>query len=170
MGTKELYLPSSVRTGGVALPRQAESAVLQEQAELRAELEAVAGRLEYYNAELKLLDPDLSVVMAKPNTTNPDLKPGYHLVRMNPGSMAWVKPIEHADGTWRDLDSSVFDMAAEDDLWNDRVQRFKKEMRKKAEQARQRQVLRERQERAAEFDERWKSVNNTSILVSKAVA
>lgn len=165
-----LHLPSSVRTRGVALPRAAESEIMREQSQMVEELYRVADKLDHYNRELYQIDPDLSVMLARPHTTVEGLKPNYyHLVRLRPGHPAWIKPVEHDDGSWRDLDSSLFDLVAEADLWNDRVQREIRQKQRRAEEARVRQKQREGMDRAAEFDERWKSANNTSISVTKDV-
>lgn len=148
---------------------QAEAASA-EQRQMLEELERVTGLLEHYNRELRAIDPHLQVVLAKPNTTVEGLKPGYyHIVRMRPGHPAYIKPVEHADGSWRDLDSSVFDLVAEDDLWNDRAQREQRQKARRALEARQRERDREALDRAREFDERWKAANSVSILVPKGV-
>jgi hypothetical protein len=143
---------------------------MREQAQMVEELYDVTGKLEHFNRELYQIDHHLKVVMAKPNTTVQGLKPGYyHIVRMRPGHLAYIKPIEGPNGEWRDLDSSVFELVAEDDLWNDRLQREQRQKARRAEEARQRQIIRERQARAAEFDERLKHATSTQILVPKSV-
>lgn len=143
---------------------------MAEQAQMQLELYRIAGALNHYTKELQQIDPHLSVMLAKPRTTVMGLKPGYyHIIRMRPGHPVWIKPVENDDGTWRDLDSRVFEQVAERDMWNDRTQREMKERAKRAEEARQRQITRERMDRAHEFDERWKSVNNLSISVPKAI-
>lgn len=156
------------------IPQDRQAAIQQaaneEQRQMRDEVESLAATLEHFNAELRRIDPHLSIVLAKPNTTVEGLKPGYyHIVRMRPGHPAYVKPIEGPGGEWRDLDSSVFDLVAQDDLWNDRVRREQRRMARRAEEARARQADREALDRAAEFDERWRSANSTSILIPKAV-
>lgn len=159
-----LYLPEAART---KVARAADA----EQRQMVEEFERITGLLEHYNQELRQLDEHLSIVLAKPNTTVEGLKPGfYHLVRMRPGHPAWIKPIEGPNGEWRDLDSSVYDLAAEDDLWNDRRTHERRKLARKAREARERQVAQERADRAREFDERWKAANTTSILVSKDIA
>lgn len=143
---------------------------MKEQNQLLQEFYEVSGKLEHFNRELYKIDRYLSVVLAKPNTSVQGLKPNfYHLVRMRPGHLAYIKPIEGPNGEWRDLDSSIFDLVAQDDLWNDRSQREQRQKARRAEDARQRQIIRERQDRAREFDERLKSRLNTSISVPKAV-
>ena len=169
--SKTLHLPTSARTRGVALPRSAESEILREQDQLSHELYAIADKLDHFNRELYKIDPWLTVVIAKPNTTVLGLKPNYyHLIRQRPGHPAWIKPVEGPNGEWRDLDSSLFDLVAEADLWNDRTQREMRQKQNRAEAARQRQRDREAQDRVTEFNERLKSATSTSISVSKAVS
>ena len=66
-----------------------------------------------------------------------------------------------------DLDDGILTLAAESDSWNDRVRRDIAEMKRKEAAAHEADLLRERMDRAHEFDERWKSANSTQILVSK---
>lgn len=172
MGTKELWLPSSVNTGGVALPTSAASEVEREQRQMIEEMDDVQGSLAYWTKELQHIfdDPHVKVVLAKPNTTVMGLKPNYyHIVRMRPGTAAWILPIETPDGGWKDLDSSAIEIALESDLWNDRTQKALRAAREKAEKARLAQKTRESQERAAEFDERLKSALNASISVPRSI-
>lgn len=167
---KTLHLPSSVRTGGLAVPRRVEDAITQEQAQMQREVEFMSARLNHFNRLLKQIDEYLEVVLAKPNTTVEGLKPGYfHIVRMRPGHPAYIKPIEHDDGSWRDLDSSVLDLAIEDDLWNDQVIAERRRIRKRADDAKARQRQRESADRAAEIDARIKSLNSTQILVPRNI-
>src|SRR6266576_1686782 len=85
-------------------------AAAAEQRQMIDEMEHISGLLDYYNREVKKIDPHLSVVLAKPKTTVEGLKPGYyHAVRMRPGHPAFIMPHENDDGTWRDLDSSIFE-------------------------------------------------------------
>jgi hypothetical protein len=157
-----LYLPASARRN--------EDAVAQEQAQLQQQVEATAAQLNHFNRLLAQIDDHLQVVLAKPNTTVEGLKGGYyHLVRANPGHPAYIKPYEHDDGTWRDLDSGILDAAVEDDLWNDRVMSERKRLRKLAEQAKDRQRQHEHEDRAREIDARIKSLNSTQILVPRSI-
>lgn len=170
MSEKTIYLPSSVRTGGVALPRQAESEIMREQQQLALELYEITGKLEHYTHMLQEIDPYLSVIMAKPTTTVDGLVPNYyHIIRRAPGAPAYIKVIEGPNGEWRDLDSSVFDLAAEDDLWNDRTQRDRRAKAKRAQEARDRQIIRERQERAREFDERLRVATHVAVSMPRGI-
>lgn len=134
------------------------------------ELERVSGLLEHYNRELRQIDEHLSLVLAKPNTTVDGLRPGYyHIVRMRPGHFAYIKPLEGPNGEYREPDSSLFDLVAEDDLWNDRAQREQRRRARKALEARQRDRERESRDRAREIDERIHSIESTSILVPRSI-
>lgn len=165
-----IHLPSSVMTGGVALPRQVESEVMREKAQMAQELYVVTGKLGYYTRELQQIDPYLSVILAKPNTTVDGLKPNYyHIVRLRPGSPAYIKPVEGPNGEWRDLDSSIFAMVAEEDLWNDRTQRDKREKARRANEVRERERQRQAADRAREFDERLWHATHTSVSVPRSI-
>ena len=171
-GTKQLYVPSSVATGGIALPTSAASEVAAEQRQMVEELDRTAGALAYWSRELQTIfnDPDVHVMLAKPNTTVVGLKPNYyHIVRVRPGTAAWIQPIEGPDGEWRDLDSSVIDIALKADLWNDRTQRELRKQRETAEKARQAQKRREAMDRAGDFDERLRAANGTMIHVKRSI-
>lgn len=165
-----LHLPSSVLTGGVALPRRAESEVMREQAQMVQEMEFVTGRLRYYEDLAKQIDEHLRIVLAKPNTTVEGLKPNYyHVIRLRPGHPAWIKPYEGPNGEWLDLDEGIIEMIKDRDLWNDRTQREIRQRQRRADEALQRDKQRKAQDRAREFDERWKSLNNVSISVPRSI-
>lgn len=171
-GTKTLHLPNSAMPGlpRTALPTQARSEVMAENRQLVEEFYHVSGKLTYYERELRQVDEHLRIVMAKPETTVDGLKPGYyHIVRLRPGHMAYIKPVENPDGTWRDLDSYVFELVAEDDMWNDSLQRDKRRAQHRAQEAQQRQRDREAADRVAEFNDRLKHATNTQILVPRSI-
>lgn len=166
MGTN-LWLP-----GSYATPASPQSEVMAEQRQLVEELDRQAGALAYWSHELQTIfnDPDVSVVLAKPTTTVQGLKPGYyHIVRVRPGTAAWIQPYEGPDGEWRDLDGGIVEVALKADLWNDRTQRELRKDRERAEAARKRQKDREAQDRAHEFDERLRSATTTTISVPRSL-
>lgn len=171
-GTKELYLPSSVKTGGVALPTSAASEVEAEQRQMVEEMDDVSGSLAYWTRELQSIfnDPHVKIVLAKPNTTVIGLKPSYyHIVRMRPGTAAWIQPVETPDGEWKDLDSSVIDIALKSDLWNDRTQHELRRQRERAEASRQAEQRRAAMDRAGDFDERLWHAMNTSVSIPRSI-
>lgn len=160
----ELWLPEAAR------PKGGESEVMKEQRQLVEEFYSVSDKLEHFNRELQKIDPHLRVVLAKPSTTVQGLRPNfYHIIRLRPGHGTYIKVIEGPNGEWRDLDSSVFDLVAEDDLWNDRTQRERRQRARRAEEARRRQRQRDAEARAREFDERWHSATHVAVSVPKAV-
>ena len=143
---------------------------MRENRQMVEELEFVAGRLKHYEMLAREIDDHLRIVLAKEHTTVEGLKPGYyHVVRLRPGGPAWIKPYEGPNGEWRDLDEGIIDMIKERDLWNDRTQREINRKMRKAEQARIHHQQLAAQERAREFDERWHSANNLSVLITKDV-
>ena len=151
--------------------QRAAEAANAEQRQMLDELEHVAGKLEYYNQEVKKIDPHLRVVMAKPATTVEGLKPGYyHVVRLRPGHPAYIMPVEGPNGEWRDLDSGIFEQLAREDMWNDRALREQRQKARRAAAARDRQRERERQDRVAEINARLHSLDSTQILVPRSVS
>lgn len=147
-----------------------ESEALREQRQIIEELETVSGRLRHYQRRLDEVYPGVKVMLAKPNTTIEGLKPGYyHLVYEVPGVGTWIEPYEGPNGEFRELDDGILVLAAESDSWNDRVRRDIAEQKRKAAAAAEAERLRERMDRAHEFDERWKNANSTQILVPRSV-
>ena len=148
-----------------------ESEVARDAALLQAQLDDVLPRLQFWNNELRQIDPYLKVVRAKPGAHIEDgLKPDYyHIIRIRPGTMAYVKPVQYPDGTWHELDSYVLELVQEDDLWNDRTQRERRKIRVRAEEARQRQKERESQDRVDELNERYRSATSTMISVPRSI-
>lgn len=174
MGTKTLYLPSSAQTGGVALPKRAENQVLKEQAQLVEEMENVSGALSYFTRALqdRFSDPYLKVILAKPNTTVEGLKPNYyHVIRFEPGRPVAIMPVEDPEtGEWMDLGEHIFTMVAKADLQNDRTQRMLRAEREAAERARQNEKIARGQDRAGDFDDRYKHLINTQISVPRSIS
>jgi hypothetical protein len=164
-----LHLPDSVRTGGIILPDSARSEIERDHRELADNLFSVAAVKADFDRDLKQIDPHLEIVKAKDQTTVVGLRAGFwHLVRRPPGHPAYIKPITangHPEGPYKEPDSSVFEEAMLDDLWNDRARKANRKRMKTAEDARQRRKDREAQDRIAEFGERVKSRNSTQILV-----
>lgn len=172
-GTKTLHLPSSVLTGGVALPRRAENEVLAEQGQIVEQMDSMSSQMLHFTNELRhrFSDPYLKVVLAKPNTTVNGLKPNYyHVIRFEPGKPLAIMPVEDPEtGEWRDLGEWVFDMVARADLQNDRTQRMLRRAQAKNEQARQHDKIRRGQDRAAEFDDRLKHAVNVYVSIPRSI-
>jgi hypothetical protein len=148
------------------------SEVEAENRQLVEEMHEVSGSLRYWTRELQRVfnEPHIKVVLAQPRTTVQGLKPNYyHIVRIRPGTAAWVQPIEDENGNRLELGSHVIDIALKADLWNDRTQKQLRKDHERAEKARVAQKIREGQARAAEFDERLASSKRTSILVTKDI-
>lgn len=156
----KLYVPPNVR-----------AEAQRDEAEMLMQIVEIEGTLARFNAELRQIDPYLRMVRAKENLEpGSPFKPGYyHVVRHEPGFLAYVTPLEYENGEPREPGSWVFDHIAKEDLWNDRVQRDRKERERKLREAQQRQSDREAQDRAGDFDERLKNANSTQILVPRSI-
>lgn len=163
----QIYLPESLR-------RSMQDEVAQDRAEIRAEVASLSGELSFWTRELRtrLNEPHLKVVKAHDRVgEGSPLKPGYyHVLLEHPGHPTTIMPVEYPDGSFRELGSHVYDMMEENDLWNDRARRSGRERARKMQEAAARQRDRESRERVDEFNARWKSANNTSILVSKSIS
>lgn len=163
----QLWSPSATPR---AIARRVESEAAREQRQLIEEVSNVTGRLRHYQKRLDETYTNLKVMMAKPNTTIEGLRPGYyHLIYDVPGVGTWIEAYEGPNGEWRDLDDGILVLAAESDGWNDRVRRDIAEQKRKAAAAAEADRLRERMDRAHDFDERWHNANTTQISVSKDV-
>lgn len=173
MPHRELFLPDTVKTGGLALPPSYQAEVARDRKALADNLFAVAAVKADFDRDLQQIDPYLEILKAKDQTTEPGLRAGFwHLVRREPGHPAYVKPIttngEH-NGDYKEPDSSIFEEAMLDDLWNDRARKAHRKRMKAAENARNRRRDREAQDRISEFNERLRSRNSTQILVRRNV-
>lgn len=159
-----LILPASAR--------RPDNEVMREQRQMVEEVTAVTGSLRHYQRLLdEAYDGRLKVMLAKPHTTIEGLKPGYyHLIYDVPGVGTWIEPFQGPNGEWRDLDDGILVLAAESDSWNDRVRRDIAEMKRKERAAEEAARLRERMDRAHEFDERWHNANTTQISVPRSVS
>lgn len=160
----KLYIPQHYK-------QRIANAANQEQAQIQQEVEFLSGQLNYYDGLVRSIDEHLRVVMAKPNTTVEGLKGGYyHLVRLRPGHPAYIKPYEHEDGSWRELDEGILDAAVEDDLWNDQVIAERRRLQRARDESKARDRIRQSQDRAAEIDARIKSINDLSISVPRSIS
>jgi hypothetical protein len=163
MGHK-LYLPESHR-------RAMNDEVSRDRAEIQAEY-SLPGELAAWTRELRrLFDPNLKMVKAHERTApESPLKAGYyHVLLESPGHPTTIMPVEHDDGSFRELGSHVFEMIEQNDMWNDRARRAGRERSRKLKEAADRTREREARARIDEFNERWASANRTQILVSRDV-
>ena len=102
------------------------------------------------------------------------LKPGYwHILRYCPAAPVMAEPLEWAEGPQkgapREPGGWMLDMLQRSDMWNDLVVRERKEMKRKLDDAKERQRQREAQERIDELNERMESAQRESILFSPGV-
>jgi len=162
----QVYLPESYR-------RRMADEVAQDRAEIMAEYRELQGQLAFWTRELRtrLSEPHLKVVKAHDQVgPGSPMKAGYyHVLLEAPGHPTTVMPVENPDGSFRELDSRVYDMMEENDLWNDRARAAGRERGRKLKEAAERQRARESQDRVNEYNERWKAANSTQILVSRSI-
>lgn len=156
----DLYLPGT--TG---------REIARDRAEIAMQYMELRGELDHWNRELRRIDPRLRMVKAHDRVAEGSpLKAGYyHVVLDAPGHPSTVMPVEYDDGSFRELGSHVFTMLEENDMWNDRAVRASRNRQQRLREASERQRQRESEDRAAHFNERWKSANRTQIHVKRSI-
>lgn len=168
MPHRELFLPDSVRTGGVIVPPTTRNEIFRDKQELRENLFSVAAIKADFDRDLKAIDDHLEIVKAKDQTTVVGLKAGYwHIIRMNPGHPADVLPCEYPDGSYREPGSWIYEWLMESDLYNDRARKANRKRQAEARLAAERRRHRESDDRINEIGERLHSRNRTQILVRR---
>ncbi len=119
----------------------------------------------HYTAELRQIDEDLELVKASNSATLPGLVPGFwHILRK--GTPCTILCLEGPNGEFREPGSWMFPWLQAEDMWNDAAQRDSRERQKKIAAARDRERALERDDRVAEFNERWKSATSVSLSVT----
>lgn len=135
-------------------------------AQVKASVDMAIGQLDYWNRELKRIDPRLQLVRAHEKTTLPGLKPGYfHAIRDNGADPPSIHIHEGPNGEYRDPDSGLLEDLAKGDMWNTRSRREAEKRASEAKAAAQRQRERERELRVDEIHERLVSKNRLQVLV-----
>lgn len=120
--------------------------------------------MHHFNPLLKDIDSRLELVRAPENVTDPALKPGYwHILRLEPGNVVTVLPVQQKDGSYMEPGSQMFDDLRSADLWSDRVQKDRKETQRKIKAAQEREKVREREDTTREIVERIRSKENASV-------
>lgn len=162
-----VWLPPTVSRELLA-EREQFRAVLEDQA-VRAKLIAVKGILDQFNYELQRIDPKLELIRAQESVpAGIPMKPGYyHLVRWNEGAPPSVWPVEGPNGEFEEPTSRVFEMLKHNDLWDPRNMRLMRQREALAEQAADRQKIRDRQERQEEIMERVAAATRTQVSMNR---
>lgn len=133
-------------------------------------VERFRGVMDWFNRELKQIDPNLELVFAPPTAKTVGLKPGrWHVLKHVPGGPPNLKVIEGPDGEYVDPDSGLFDMLARSDLWNDRAVADQRRRAEAAQRAKERQEEREREALRAEAVERWAAVSRAQVSMNRSV-
>lgn len=109
-------------------------------AEMREQVYTEYG--QHWTEEIRRIDPNLSVVRAKDNSTDPDLLPGrWYLLKRIPGSVDAFIELPRPPGAW------MYDWLQANDLWDPRVHRSKQEAREKFRAAKTRATKLEAEQR-----------------------
>jgi hypothetical protein len=125
------------------------------------------GKLDYWNRELKRIDPYLELVKANDNASMPGLKPGYfHVLRHNPGAPPSVIVHEGPNGEFREPDSGLFEELKRKDMWRDEPA-WKKA---RAEREADAESKRDEYERKEELRERIDHALTTTVSFPKVLS
>jgi hypothetical protein len=123
--------------------------------------------LDYWTAELRKIDPYLSLIKAKEDADVPGLRPGfYHVMRLNQTAAPSLIVHEGPNGEFREPDSGLFDLLRRNDLWNNEAARDRKRLFREADEAARKRRETERQARREELAERVRAVTETSISMT----
>jgi hypothetical protein len=153
------------------LPQSSRAAIEADRAEIALQYMSVRGALDHYNPMLKRIDERLELVRAHDQVAEGSpMKAGYyHILLHAPGHPTTVLPLEYDDGSYREPGSWMFPFLEEQDMWNDRARRASRNRSERVRAAEERERQRESEDRVADFNERWKSVNSTSISVKRQI-
>jgi hypothetical protein len=166
MPHRELFLPDTVKTGGIILPPTTRDEIDRDRRMVSENIMSIMAVKRDFDRDLKQIDDHLEIVKAKDVVTIPGLKAGYwHIVRMNPGHPADILILEYPDGSYREPGSWVFDFVMESDLYNDRARKAHRERQKRAVEARERRKALEAEQRIYEMADRVRFRDHTQILV-----
>lgn len=148
----------------VWLPESTRSELARDQKAI-AEMTLIDEACKHFTTELRSIDADLELVKASNNATLPGLRPGFwHILRK--GTPTHIMSLEGPNGEFREPGSWMYSWVLEQDSWNDRTQRMKEELSKKADTAKQREKNREREDRIEELNDRWKHATNVSLSMT----
>lgn len=127
--------------------------------------------LEYWNRELKQIDPYLELVKVPEHVTHlPGVKPGYyHIVRHNPGTAPSIEPHQGDNGEFREPDSGIFETLRKSDMWSTRTQKQREKKQRELERAREREREREREERVDEVMARFSHRVSPKVHIPRAI-
>lgn len=133
------------------------------------------GWVKEFNHELDRVVPGMKLVWCPDPAPLDAVACGAHPARWNliwpgfHGGPLSVLALEDGDGGYREPGAWVFDMLARSDLWDSRVQRDQRRIRREAEVARARREERERAERDQDVLDRWLAASRTQVSMNRDV-
>lgn len=162
--------------GSVWVPPKVSAEMMAERQRFNAEMQEQAvvnrlvGEMERFNYELRQIDERLELVFipshADPGATG--CRPGYfHVVRRNDNAPWSIMVVEGDNGEPVEPTSRLFEKLRESDLWNPNVMRRVREKERRAEEAAEREKIREREARQGEIQERWDAVTRTQVSMNR---
>lgn len=133
------------------LPESVEVAAWK--AEQADQVESKVREMEHWDTELKRIDPSLSLIVAKPGSEDVGLLPGrWHVQKHIPNAPDEYWPLVGPHDEYREPGAWVLDEFKAADLWDGRVARDKKELKRKLREAKVRAKELLAEQRQAEID------------------
>lgn len=132
------------------LPERAEVATWK--AEQAQQVKTRVREVEHWETELKRIDPSLSLVVAKPGSEDEGLLPGrWHVRKEIPNAPDEYWPLVGPNDEYREPGAWILEEFKAADLWDGRVARDKRELKRKLREARVRAKRLEAEQRADEI-------------------
>lgn len=153
------------------ISRELEAERRREHAEVNklSALGNVVGVMKQFNYELQQIDQYLSLEYLPEgvDTGTTSMKAGYyHVVRRDPSAPPSVMVVEDENGMPMEPTSRLFDQLRAADFWNPAVVRDREKCKRLAEEARNRQMAREDEDRRQELIERTLAVTRTQVSMA----
>lgn len=124
--------------------------------------------LDYWDRELKKIDPALTIIKAVDDARVPGLKAGYyHIVREVENGPPSILPIVGENGEFVEPTSRILDLLRAGDLQNPRAMAERRRRDDAAERAREKARQDGHEERVEEMLDRWKSMTQTRVSMSR---
>lgn len=161
-----LWTPTKVSREHADTTREWESAAL-------SCMHDSGGILDHWNAELRLVDPNLRLMQASEHADVMGVLPGfYHLVRLRDtdrNDMLMVQPLRGPNDEFIEPSSQMLEALRACDLQNEQVRRERDAATLREEAARLRAIAREEECRRDEGVERFLAASRTQVLMSRDV-
>jgi hypothetical protein len=135
--------------------------------ELLAKVE-VNSSMDHWNRELRAIDEHLQLIFAPESAHVAGITPGrYHVLRTAPGVPPSLFAVTGPNGEFVEPTSQMLEKLRESDLWNEVAGRERAKKERLMAEAKERARVREREDIAEEFRDRFKAKENPGVSFAK---